>query len=404
MYDTRTIFGSHIVARDHAECLLSNLHKLILTMREDFLRMLLCVLINIRCGQIAYLLTRLHPWHQLLVVHTYEVSTLVVAYDAIGQFLAIYLVDIEGLHLSQCLQFLTGQISLQTSFGNNDGQLLTIVRVEGLCSHIVDVRTYTESRVRRQSPRRSGPCHEGSSTPLSQLIFNFFFFNFEHTRHSGILHVTVATRLIQLVARKARTCSWRIRLDGISLIEQALLIELLQEPPQGLDVAVIVSDIRVVEIYPVAHLMGQFGPLLGVLHDLLTAGSIVVIDRDFLADVLLGDAEHLLHAELYRQTVGIPTGLALHLIALHGLEAAENILDRTSHYVVNTWHTVCRRWTLVKHERRMALTCGHRLLKDTVLIPTLQDLFVDLRKVELVIFCVFHISLFFIFGAQNYNI
>ena len=49
------------------------------------------------------------------------------------------------------------------------------------------------------------------------------------------------------------------------------------------------------EINPVTHLLGEVSPLLGILHHLLAASSIVLINADLLADILLGDAKFLLY-------------------------------------------------------------------------------------------------------------
>ena len=131
--------------------------------------------------------------------------------------------------------------------------------------------------------------------------------------------------------------------------------------------------------------MGEVGPLLGKLHHILAAGSVIVGHGDGLADILLGDAHGLLHAQLYRQSVGIPTCLTLHLEALHCLVAAEHVLDGTCHHMVNTRHTVCRGRTLIEHKRGASLTFGHTLGKHILLIPGLQHLFVDIREVQLAI-------------------
>ena len=95
------------------------------------------------------------------------------------------------------------------------------------------------------------------------------------------------------------------------------------------------------QIYPIAHLVGEFRPFVGVHHDVLTTGFIVVVHADFLTDILFGDTQTLLNAQFYREAVGVPSGFTLHLEALHGFVAQEGILDGTSHHVVNTWVSVC---------------------------------------------------------------
>ncbi len=89
------------------------------------------------------------------------------------------------------------------------------------------------------------------------------------------------------------------------------------------------------QVHPVAHLVRQLGPLIGVHHHVLAASVVIIIYGDFLAYILFCDAEALLHAQLHRQAVGIPSCLALHLEALHRLVAQERILDGTSHHVVD---------------------------------------------------------------------
>ena len=123
------------------------------------------------------------------------------------------------------------------------------------------------------------------------------------------------------MARQSCTGCGRVGLDGITLVEQSLLIELLEQVPERLDVLVVVGDVGVLEVHPVAHLVGQLCPLVRVHHHILAAGIVVVIDRNLLADVFLRDAQRLLHAQFYRQAVCVPARLALHLEALHGLVA-----------------------------------------------------------------------------------
>ena len=99
---------------------------------------------------------------------------------------------------------------------------------------------------------------------------------------------------------ESRTSGRGIRLDRIALVEQTLLIDLAKEVPERLDVAVIVGDIGVLHIDPVAHTASQLLPFLRVFHDFTATGSIVLIDADLLPDVFLRDAEGLFHTELDR--------------------------------------------------------------------------------------------------------
>ena len=78
------------------------------------------------------------------------------------------------------------------------------------------------------------------------------------------------------------TCAWRVWLDGVTLVEQALVVELLEEPPECLDILVIVSDVRMIKIHEVTHFLGQLTPLSGELHHVLAALVVVILCRDIL--------------------------------------------------------------------------------------------------------------------------
>ena len=157
------------------------------------------------------------------------------------------------------------------------------------------------------------------------------------------------------------------------------------------------------QVNPIAHTMRQVSPLLGELHHILAAGGIVVGHRDALADILLGNAQRLLHAQLHGQSVGIPSGLTLHLESLHRLVAAEDILDGASHHVVDARHTVGRGRTLEENKRRTSFALGHTLGEHIVRIPVLQHFLIDFRKVKFLIFSKFlsHAVVLFYFLLSN---
>ena len=266
---------------------------------------------------------------------------------------------------------------IEQRLGQHDGHLLARIAVVGLHSHVVNLRANTEGCVAGQGPGRGGPSDEVRCTPLCH--FGLRVLHLELAYHRQVLHVSVAAGLVQLVRAQSRTCGGRIGLDGIAFIEQALLVELLQQPPEGLDVAVIVSDVRVFHVHPIAHLVRQVLPLLRELHHVLAAGGVVVGHGDGLADVFLRDAQRLLHAQLHGESVRIPSGLALHLEALHRLVAAEDVLDGTSHDVVNARHTVGRGRSFEEYEGRTSFTFCHTLGENLVFVPFLQHFLVDFR-------------------------
>ena len=134
----------------------------------------------------------------------------------------------------------------------------------------------------------------------------------------------------------------------------------------------------------------------GVLHNLGTAGVVVVVNADFLADVFLGDAQLLLNAQLNGQAVSVPASLAVDQKALQRLVSADDVLNATRHNVVNARHSVSRRRTFEEDEFRVSRASVDTFLKGVVLVPLLKDVFVNLRQVQLLVF--------WKFTAHNYDV
>ena len=247
MNDTRTVFNRHIVTCDNTESAFS----------------------------------RIHPGDQLLVVHTGQFRTFPLAYNLKrNQFIA-------RLVIGQCQTgSLRIEMCIQQIFRQHNRHRHTRVRIEGLNGHIREIRAHTKRRVRRQCPGSGRPCQEERFAELRHLRFRVE--DAELRRASRVLHVAIATRLVQLVRAKARSGGRRIRLYGVSFIEQPFLIEFLQQVPQCFDISVIVCDIRVFHIHPVAHLLRQVLPLLRELHHVAAAGCVILGYRDLFADIFLG--------------------------------------------------------------------------------------------------------------------
>ncbi len=70
---------------------------------------------------------------------------------------------------------------------------------------------------------------------------------------------------------------------------------------------------------------------------------------------------------------------------LHRFVAAEYILDRTCHHMVDAGHTVGTWRTLIEHERGAALAFFHALFKKIAGFPLLKHLLVDIGKIELIV-------------------
>ena len=119
------------------------------------------------------------------------------------------------------------------------------------------------------------------------------------------------------------SCSRRIWLNRIALVEQSLVVYLLEKIPQSLNISVVVGDIRIIHVNPISDPFGHVHPLGSVFHDLLAAGLVVFLNRNLRSDILLGDSEHFLNAKLDRKSVGIPSGPSVDLVAALCLVTAD---------------------------------------------------------------------------------
>ena len=161
MYDTGTVVRCHIVAGNHLKGI---------THRFD-------------------------SGHQLLILHTDEVSTLVASHDTIGNQLLTPFVLRQLTAIGDST--LGRQIGIQTGLCQNDGDGFGGIGIVGLDGYIVNLRTYTQCGVRCQRPRRGRPCQEIRCTPLSHLRLRVL--HLELCRTCCIFHVTIATGLVQLM-------------------------------------------------------------------------------------------------------------------------------------------------------------------------------------------------------------
>ena len=227
------------------------------------------------------------------------------------------------------------------------------------------------------------------------------FHDGEVHRCSGILHVSIAAGLVQLVARKSRACSRRIGLNGVAFVEQALVVELLQQPPKRFYIFVVVGDVRVVKVYKVAHILGKLTPFGCKLHHVLTTFMVVFFGRNvffrrLVVDVFLRNAQFFLHAKLHWQSVCVPASLAVYLKALHCLVSVEGIFNGTCQHMVYSGVSVCRGGTLEEDELRCTRALVDALMEDAVLLPFFQHVLVGTYQVQSGMFGEFlrHIYLF----------
>ena len=185
----------------------------------------------------------------------------------------------------------------------------------GLNDDIVFVGIHAERDVRRQRP--------GSGRPREnvQVILTLYL---KARNYRVFLYRLVALR--NLVRGQRRAATGAIGNYLVTLIEKPLLVHLLERPPLGLYILVIVGDVGVVHIDPVADAVAHLFPLALVLpYRLLT----LLDERLYAVALYLGlavYAERLFDLEFDGQTVRIPAGLSQYVIALHCAVTGDYVL------------------------------------------------------------------------------
>jgi hypothetical protein len=100
--------------------------------------------------------------------------------------------------------------------------------------------------------------------------------------------------------------------------------------------------------------------------------------------------------------MSVPTSLALDLKALHGLETAEGILQRTGQYVMNARMTIGRWGAFKENKRGTAFPLGHTLVENVFCVPLCQNLTIHFTEVQLCAFCkLFAHIVYFIFISDG---
>ena len=239
---------------------------------------------------------------------------------------------------------------------------------------VLDPRSHGDSRVRGQGPRRGRPDERqlGVGRILAQLLLQA-----QAHRHRvvGAVLVDLVVHL-ELVVTQGRAVVPAVGQDAVTLVGQALVIELLECPDHGLRVGLVQCLVVVLKVHPASLAGDVLFPFLRVAQDGGTAGRVERLDTDAALAGDLGyvfDAELALRLELGGQTVRVPAEAALDAVALHGLVAAHHVLDVAGQEVTVVGQAVGERRTIVEHELVRAVLAGvahlHRLAEGVVARP-----------------------------------
>ena len=128
------------------------------------------------------------------------------------------------------------------------------------------------------------------------------------TKTDGLGDVLVAEG--HLVIRKRRPAAGAIRDDLVALVEQVLVPEALEDPPDRLDVLIGVRHVGIIQVNPEGDAIRQASPVADVLKGRLAALLVEPGDAVFLDLLLAREAVLLLDLDLHRQPVGVPAAAA----------------------------------------------------------------------------------------------
>ncbi len=105
-------------------------------------------------------------------------------------------------------------------------------------------------------------------------------------------------------------------------------MEPLQRPPHGLDVRGVHRPVGVVHVDPEADPARQLLPVVDVAPDRHAAALVELGDPELLDVTLAGGPDLLLHLDLDRQPVAVPSRLPVDEVARHRPVAGEDVLER----------------------------------------------------------------------------
>ena len=167
-------------------------------------------------------------------------------------------------------------------------------------AHVLDVGADRGADVADERPRRRRP-HEQVEVGVDHR---------EPHVDRVLGDVLVRAGLAELVARERGAAPAAVGHDLGALVDELLVPELVEEPPDALDVVVGHRPVGVGGVEPHADPAGQRRPVLDVAVHRLAAPLVERLDAEVLDLRLAREAELLLDLDLDRQPVAVPAGLA----------------------------------------------------------------------------------------------
>ena len=257
-------------------------------------------------------------------------------------------------------------------FRSDDGQAVLRAPKKllgNLHFHISNLLPDGKRDVARQRPRRGRPRDEELVVLSDDLELRVY---------RDVLHVLISLR--QFVRRQTGPAARAVRGDAIVLVQQAAVPDLLDDPPERLDVLRLVGHVRVVDVHPVPDALGELLPLGEIRPHGLLALRVELPDPKLLDLCLSREPELLFNLKLNRQPVRVPASFTIDMESAHRLVPRNQVLERTGFHMVDARTPVGRRRPLVKNKIAHRSRLFQGFLEDCILLPIFQYLLFPLGK------------------------
>ena len=250
-------------------------------------------------------------------------------------------------------------------------QIVELAALLVLDLDVVDVGSDGKGQVAGKRPRSRGP---------GQEICVLLSVDLEADGDRGIGDIAVAAQ-VDLHVRK-RTCKGRrIREDVEAFVDQPLVIQCLEDPPDGLHVVLVHRAVALAEVDPAAHPVDALLPFGGVAQDDRATLLVELVDTVVDYGLVAGDAQLLLDDALDGKSVTVPAETALDAPAPHRLVTGDGILYGSGHEVSEMGKSRGERRSVIEHVFIVFRAHLDGLLEDVVLLPEPEHALFHLGKV-----------------------
>ena len=236
---------------------------------------------------------------------------------------------------------------------------------------VVKVGVDAKSQIGGKGPRRGGPCEKGGLGVVDER---------EANGDGGVLNLAVVETGLKVGERGG--AGGGIGHYSNTLVDKALLMKSLEDPPDRLHEAEIHGLVAGVKVDPSSHALYGVLPLFLIGHDDSPALCIVLVDAHGHHIFLALNAELLVDLVLNGQTVAVPTESTVDIVTGRVSVSGDDILDGTCEEMAIVGKAGSEGRAVVEAEGFPALALLEGCLEGVDGAPVSDDLFLFCGKVE----------------------